>query len=292
MAVAARTVQRGHSLYEWIAFAIQMLIAISVEIGDDIGRGFFSQHGTEQGLADAHHIVNFEAAHGFWVEPAWQMFFRQSHTVLAFTITWPEAERLMNAIYIGGHIFVTIGVALWVYAYRRRYFPLLRNTLILANALALVLYESFPVAPPRIMHNLMYNHHVFNFADTMYGIVQSGRNLVGTQSAGYNEFSAMPSVHMAWALLAGFALVLLARPFTVKLLGIIYPIAMLLAVVVTGNHYLLDAAGAVFVLAVAGLAAFTFECGRSRISWPSISFRAFYRSGELEPIPSELENAG
>jgi PAP2 superfamily len=292
MAVAARAVQRGQGITEWIAFALQMLIAISVELGDDIGRGFFSQHGTAQGLANAHQIVNFEAAHGIWVEPAWQTFFQHSHSILALTITWSEAEKLMNGIYVGGHVFVTIGVALWVYVYRRRFFPLLRNTLILANAFALLMYESFPVAPPRIMHNLVYNHHIFNFTDTIYGIVQTGRSLVGTQSAGYNEFSAMPSVHMAWALLAGFAVVFLARPFFAKLFGIIYPLAMLVAVVVTGNHYLLDAAGAVLVLTVAGLTAFSFECWKGRFAWPSVFLRPSPTSAGAQADSYQIERVG
>jgi len=267
-AVSAEVIRRHSLASEGLAFAAQMLIAVSVEVGDDVGRGFFSQHGTPQGIADARQVVSFEAAHGFWVEPAWQLFFQHTHHFLAFTLTWPNAARLMNGVYIGGHIFVTLGVALWLYFCRRKYFALWRNTLILANALALFVYESFPVAPPRLTTNLIFNHHLFTFQDTVFGLLQSGQKFVGTSGAGYNEFSAMPSVHMAWALLAGLALVLLARPVWAKAFGVVYPIIMLVAVVVTGNHYLLDAVGAAFVLVGAFFAALIIERYKSRIQWP------------------------
>jgi membrane-associated phospholipid phosphatase len=245
-----------------------MFIAISAEITDDIGRGFFSQHGTLQGVQNARNVVAFEAAHGFWVEPAWQTFFQHTHRLFLWTLTWPDAERLMNGIYIGGHVFVTLAVALWVYFYRRSFFPFWRNILILANVIALFVYESFPVAPPRLTTNLTFNHHVFTFQDTMSGIISSGRNFVGTQASGYNEFSAMPSIHMAWALMAGLALVVLARPLWAKALGILYPFLMLISVVVTGNHFILDGVGSALVLTLAAPLAFAFECWRGRMEWP------------------------
>jgi hypothetical protein len=65
----------------------------------------------------------------------------------------------------------------------------------------------------------------------------------------------MPSVHIAWALVVGVSVLLLARPLWLRLVGALYPALMLVAVVVTGNHYLLDAAGAVPVVLAATLVA-------------------------------------
>src|ERR1700738_2906562 len=106
-AATAQAVRRNWHATELLAFATQMFIAISAEIADDIGRGFFSQHGTLQGVQNARNVVGFEAAHVFWVEPAWQTFFQHTHRLFLWTLTWPDAERLMNGIYIGGHVFVT-----------------------------------------------------------------------------------------------------------------------------------------------------------------------------------------
>jgi membrane-associated phospholipid phosphatase len=233
-----------------LAFTLQVLIAISIEAGDDIGRGLFSQHGTSEGIDHARSLVTFEVSHGFFVEPAWQTFFLQTRHFFTLTITSEAVERLMNGIYVLGHVGVTLGVALWVYIYRRRWFGLLRNVVILVNLFALAIYENFPVAPPRLTTGLIFDHHPFTFRDTLFGIVNASGHTIGTQS-GYNEFSAMPSVHMAWAVVAGAALVILARPLWAKAIGLIYPVCMLIAVVVTGNHYLLDVVGGMVVVVVA-----------------------------------------
>lgn len=240
------------------AFTLQVLIAISIEAGDDLGRAIFSQHGTSEGIAHAQSVATVEAAHNFFVEPAWQLFFLQTRHIFGLTLTWMAIARMFNGIYVLGHVFFTLGVALWVYVYRRRWFGVLRNTVILANLFALAIYENFPVAPPRLTSGLMFDHHPFAFRDTLFGIVDSSGRVIGTQT-GYNEFSAMPSVHMAWAIVAGGALLILARPWWSKAVGLVYPICMLVAVVVTGNHYLLDAVASIFVVAAACAAAIVLD---------------------------------
>jgi hypothetical protein len=266
MSVARSAVLRhNRALIEWLLFAIQALIAVSVEVGDDLGRGMISQHGTAQGIENARRVVSFESAHGLFIEPAWQLFFQQTHRVLMWSITWMDVAHVMNGIYILGHVFVTLSVAVWIYMYHRRMFALLRNTIILTNLFALFVYESFPMAPPRMVGALMFDHHTFTFRDTLYGILNAGK-VVGTQ-VGYNEFSAMPSVHMAWALVVGGALLVLARPLIFKLFGVVYPCLMLMAVVVTGNHFLLDAVGAVMVVTLAFAASLSLHGWVRRNGW-------------------------
>jgi hypothetical protein len=266
----AGVLRRNSILIESLAFALQVLIAVSVEVGDDLARRVVAQHGTIEGINNAREVVAFEAAHGFWIEPGWQLFFEQSHRVLALTVTWADVAHSMNFVYIVGHVFVTLGVAFWVYFYRRPYFALLRNVVILTNVFALCLYERFPVAPPRLTTGLIFDHHAFAFQDTMYGILFNGGR-VGSTPLAYNEFSAMPSLHVAWALVVGAALLLLARPFPIRLLGVVYPTLMLMAVVVTGNHYLLDAIGAALCVMLASILAVAFEGWRGRLPWLSVS---------------------
>jgi hypothetical protein len=267
MATATETLRRNFALSEWLAFLLQCGIAISVELADDLGRGLFSQHGTIQGIDDARRVVSFEAAHGIWLEPAWQMFFEHNHRLLLLTLTWPESSRIMSGVYVLGHVFVTLGVAAWVYFYRRRYFPLLRNIVILTNAIALIIYENFPVAPPRMMPPLPFQHHLFTFQDTVYGaLTVSGHYVATSTTLAYNEFSAMPSIHMAWALVVGMSILMLTRS-PLRLFGILYPAAMLLAIVVTGNHFILDAIVAVPVVLLATAIAITFDGFRGKLPW-------------------------
>lgn len=265
MAVLVQAVRRNSVIPAWIAFFSQVLIAVSIELGDDLGRTLVSQHGTAQGIANAKEIVQIEASHGLWIEPAWQLFFQQTHHVFIVTITWFEVARFMNGVYIMCHIFVTLGVGAWVYFYRRRFFPLMRNTILVTNLIALLIYERFPVAPPRLMPPLPFDHHTFAFQDTLYGVLSGGR-FVGS-SLTYNEFSAMPSVHVAWALVAAGMVLWLARPLAIKLIAAVYPFLMLVSVIVTANHFLLDAVAAALVVLVALLFTVAFECWRGRPPW-------------------------
>ena len=65
-----------------------------------------------------------------------------------------------------------------------------------------------------------------------------------------NQYAAMPSLHFAWSMWCGIALYRFARRGRVP--GVIYPVLTLFAIVVTANHYFLDAAGGVIVLVAAG----------------------------------------
>lgn len=271
MATATETLRRNSALAEWLAFLLQCLIAVSVEVADDVTRGLFAQHGTIQGIDNARQVVSFEAAHGFWLEPAWQIYFEHTHSLFLLTLTWPESSRIMDGIYVLGHVFVTLGVAAWVYFYRRRYFPLLRNIVILTNAIALVIYESFPVAPPRMMPPLPFAHHLFTFQDTVYGALTASGHYVTTSSTlAYNEFSAMPSIHMAWALVVGGSVLLLVRHAPLRVFGVLYPTAMLVAIVVTANHFFLDAIVAVPVVLLAAGIAVTFDGIRGKLPWQQL----------------------
>ena len=65
-----------------------------------------------------------------------------------------------------------------------------------------------------------------------------------------NQYAAMPSLHVAWSLWCACVLVPRLRHGWAKALAVLYPVVTLLAVVVTANHYFLDAVGGAVVLAV------------------------------------------
>jgi PAP2 superfamily len=248
-----------------MTFGIQCLIAISFQVFDDFTRGFFVPHASMQGIQNAKDVISFEVGHGLFVEPAMQSFFLQTHRFMLFTFSWLDVAHTMNVIYLFCHIFCTLGVAGWVYFYRRPFFRLLRNSIMLTNAYALLVYENFPVAPPRALPSISVGHHSFHFLDTMYGVFSGGK-IVGTQ-IGFNEFSAMPSIHMCWAIVVAGAIILLVRPLWIKVIAALYPAIMLIAVVVTANHFLLDAVGSVAVVMLAIPTALAYEWWRGPFSW-------------------------
>lgn len=235
---------------DWLYFLGQLLLVIGVELSDELVRGMIAQSNSHTGRINAARIISFQQSHGFWIEPAWQEFFRQTHHLLGLTISWPQVVTVVNGIYLLGHIFITLTFALWVFFFRRALFPFLRNIFFLTNLLALVGYETFPLAPPRLEKGLSYNGHPYTFVDTMFQAVDAHGKVIGTKF-GFNEFAAMPSLHIGWALIVGLTLAWTLRSLPLRLLALCYPPIMLVTVVVSGNHYIMDAVGAVGVLAVA-----------------------------------------
>jgi hypothetical protein len=106
---------------------------------------------------------------------------------------------------------------------------------------------SFPTAPPRLA--------AIGLADTV-----SSRHIdlnKGLISSLYNPFAAVPSLHMGYALVVGATLARHARARLLRVAGAAYPLLVLLVIVATGNHFLVDAAAGTFVVAVAYLLALT-----------------------------------
>jgi membrane-associated phospholipid phosphatase len=49
----------------------------------------------------------------------------------------------------------------------------------------------------------------------------------------------MPSMHFGWTALVGLIIFRTGRP-ALRILGVVYPALMFIAVIVTGNHYVVD----------------------------------------------------
>ena len=233
----------------WLSFLLQIALVAGVEVGDDLLRALISPNDPRTAVANAGRIVDFEAAHGLWIEPGLQRYLEQTHQFLGLPIGWDQIVPLVNGLYSLGQTLFALSFALWVWLRRRPLFAFVRDVFLLTNALALALYEAFPVAPPRLTPGLQFDGRAFVFRDTVFGPGSSGARL------SFNEYSAMPSLHVAWALIVAATLAWAARPRLVRLLAPGYPVAMLFTVVVSGNHYLLDGLGAGAVVLVAGPAA-------------------------------------
>lgn len=157
---------------------------------------------------------------------------KQSQAVLAQR-DW--LADLANWIYIWGHWPVIVVVMLWLAMQHRVIFLRLRNAMMVSGAVGLVVFISYPVAPPRLAD--------LGLIDTVTERSHAYRVL--QPPAFVNQFAAMPSLHVGWDLLVGLAVIAAARPVPLKLLGLLMPLLMAAAVVITGNHYLLDVVGGV-----------------------------------------------
>ncbi len=158
----------------------------------------------------------------------------------------------LNSIYLYGHLPVILAIAVWLYSWHRPQYLLMRNAFLISGAIGLIVYASFPVAPPRFMTEL-------GFVDTIFE--QYGVSRLANPYFFRNEYAAVPSLHFGWNLLAGMAMYLASRNLAVRASAVLLPLATLAAVVLTANHYILDtiagtltvAAGVALALAVRGL---------------------------------------
>lgn len=137
------------------------------------------------------------------------------------------------------HVFGTMTVLLLVWLWRPDRYRALRSALVLTNVIGLAVFLLVPVAPPRLLPG-----EGFRDAMALAGYSPSHVHVAADQ------YGAMPSLHVAWALWVAVSLgVLLPRWRRAVWL---YPATTSVAVLLTGNHYLLDVAagGAASVLAL------------------------------------------
>ena len=155
--------------------------------------------------------------------------------------------KVANGIYFWGHMPLIILTAGWLYTRHRPAYRLARNAFLASGAIGVVIYWAFPVAPPRLIP-------FGGFIDTMAAFDRVGYNAQETQ-AFVNEFAAIPSLHFGWSLLLGVIVAYEGKRPLFWLLGALWPIAMFFSVIMTGNHFILDAvAGGIVSFAGLGVA--------------------------------------
>jgi hypothetical protein len=166
----------------------------------------------------------------------------------------PLIVQVFNLYYASLHFVVLLGCLVWLFArYRASYFRV-STTVVLFTGFSL-LVQFIPVAPPRMLTGDGMVDTAVRYGQSVYGSV-----------AGFNadQLSAMPSVHIGWALLVALAIVNVSRSRW-RWLALGYPVATTLAVVVTANHYWLDGVGAALLLALALLIQRAGQATRRRL---------------------------
>jgi hypothetical protein len=156
--------------------------------------------------------------------------------------------------YASLHYIVTPTVLVWLWRRRPTHYRTARTWLMISTLIGLVGFTLVPTAPPR----LLTGHH--GFIDTMaqYGSYGWwGTDASAPRGMGHltNEYAAMPSLHVGWSLWCGIMLFRYGRHWTVRTLGVLYPLVTALVVMGTANHYLMDAAAGVAVMGLGFLLA-------------------------------------
>jgi hypothetical protein len=203
---------------------------------------------SQRAFENAQIVIRIEEALGMYHEATLQAWFLGWHWFIQF---W-------NVFYGTFHFVVTIGVLVWLFFRHRGHYAVWRNTLAFTTGLALFGFSLFPLMPPRLLCDCEFGageadpafvEEDHPFVDTLaeYGGLWSFNE--GAMARLSNQYAAMPSLHFGWAAWSGMALWSLVRNRWARTLAVIYPVATLFAIVVTANHFWLDAVGGALVLA-------------------------------------------
>ena len=170
----------------------------------------------------------------------------------------PGVIEALNLFYLIAHFAVTGLFFLWLYRRSRPGFRLFRNGFLLATAIAFLIAWRFPTAPPRVA-GLGLEDTLRRFSDIDIG---------SPGSAGLSDpVAAIPSLHAGWAFGVASGVAVFARPLLVRVAAFLYPAAAVIAILATGNHFVVDALAGVLVMTV-GFALVSLPAGaRVVASW-------------------------
>jgi len=205
---------------------------------------------TDQAFDNARQIIDLERMIGLFHEQSIQEAFLDNRFFVQF---W-------NVYYGTFHFVVTAFAMVYLFVRHPARYPLWRNTLAFTTALALIGFSLYPLMPPRLLDvcGQFGACADYGFVDTLkdYGGIWSFDS--GAVARVSNQFAAMPSLHFGWSMWCFLALYSVLRNQLGKVLIAIYPWLTLFAIIVTGNHYWMDAIGGALILAVGYLLARPF----------------------------------
>jgi hypothetical protein len=171
-----------------------------------------------------------------------QLNWERSFNHFVASVEW--LAQFLDYYYSTMHFIVTISVMVWLFVRRSHIYRGARTVLVTTTLLGLLGFYLYPTAPPRLLPDLDYVDTVVKF--------HTWGSLADPDIAQHsNQYAAMPSLHIAWALWSGIAIFFCARRLWVRWLGLAHPAMTLLVIVGTANHFVLDAAGGACILAVA-----------------------------------------
>lgn len=155
--------------------------------------------------------------------------------------------------YAALHYVVTPAVLIWLYRRHAPQYSFARNWILASTGLGLIGYVAVPTAPPRLLpsggfHDTLATVHRYGWWGGEASVPRGFGGLA-------DSFAAMPSLHVGWALWAGYLLWRHAGRRWLRVLGALYPIATTFVVMATGNHYLLDVVAGAVTVGVAAAAA-------------------------------------
>ena len=185
------------------------------------GARLVAQGDVRVALENARQVVDIERAMGMFNEENVQKVALKSVGLIKF----------LNYYYLYAHFAVTIAFLVWLYVRRPMGYLSARRVLVVVTFLGLIGHAMYPLAPPRMLDGFVDTARVFG--PSSYG---DG----GAYGGLANQFAAMPSLHFAWAVIVAWGVWRFSKSRW-RFAGVAHPILTLAAIVLTANHYWIDA---------------------------------------------------
>ena len=220
---------------------VRHILEVVLIVGAYIVYEFIGKYGVPNvetvAFENAARVISWESSMGFFWEQKWQEWALQNfHAGIIFG----------NWMYTFGYWPVIFTIAIFLYVRDRTRYVYYRNIILVSFVLALIVFSILPTAPPRFLPP------EFGFIDTLQ-IYGPSQYTARDSLIYYNLFAAMPSLHIGWTLLIGVMFLRSRVLIWLKALGIIYPVLTFIGIIITANHYIIDAAGGLGVMLAAYL---------------------------------------
>jgi hypothetical protein len=173
---------------------------------------------------NARDLISIEQTFGFFSE----------RSIQELTGGWDLTTDLASLIYINAQTTIVLGAIFYLYLVHNARYYFVRNMMIVAMVIALLGYILYPTAPPRFFFP------EYGFRDTVSEFTGVSHSDVKVNAL-FNPYAAVPSMHCCFAIIIGGTLATLAKRRITRILWTAYPVLMTWVVVVTGNHWILDA---------------------------------------------------
>jgi hypothetical protein len=238
MVARLRTLQARVLPHGWVDVVRQIVLFGTAYLGYSLVRGLVSSD-TTTAFRHALDMIQAERTLHMFVEPSVQAWASSSHLLMDFS-SW---------LYVNAQTSITLAALVYLYVRHNGSFYFVRNMFAIAMLIALIGYAVFPTAPPRFLPE--------------WGFIDSVSDLTGVHvshaSASmdtlFNPYAAVPSMHVAFALMIGWPLASLSRTRIASILWRLYPLLIAFVIIATANHFLLDAVLGAITAGVSALGA-------------------------------------
>ncbi|MEU9655525.1 bifunctional glycosyltransferase 87/phosphatase PAP2 family protein [Streptomyces chartreusis] len=239
-----RVISRPNLLFELLLIRVTYYAYAQIRLAaaggsNSAGRVTAEEHGEE--------IHSIERALGIDIEH-WA-----NHAVVQ--VDW--LRGFFDFYYESFHFGVPLAILAVLYWRRPVDYRWARTAIGFATVFALIGFWLYPLAPPRLMPGL-------GFIDTVHGPQDFTQPDYGTLTELTNQYAAMPSLHFGWSLWCGLVILILAPRWWMKALGLLHPLFTVTAIVVTGNHWVLDAVGGAAVVGAGFAVTYLFQGPRAK----------------------------